>query len=136
MHPLRLGALMAEVVKLDGFACNCRDRAPNMAALRTEVCETLKCEPDQLVSTVVYKLWWDHSVAITGIPCDMWSAVKSEHRRYVTDEEWEALPEDAPGEDEWVLVASAYIQCDRIEDGFALTWKVWQDWFKQKEATP
>ena len=65
----------------------------------------------------------------------MWSAIKSEYRRYVTTEEYDALPEDAPSTDEWVTEAVAYIQCDRIEDGFALTWKTWKQWFETRSTT-
>lgn len=113
-----------EIKKLQDFACLHGENAPVMVALRKEVCEALTCEPDNLVSTIVYDLQGD-GVEITGIPSDMWSAIKSEHHRWYTDEESDLLPEDA---DDWEVDAVAYIQCDRIEDGFALTWKTWKQW--------
>lgn len=122
-----------EIEKLEGFACCHGENDSIMVALREEVCKALNCESDGLVSAVVYSLQWDYDVEITGIPCDMWSAVKSEHRRHVTDEEYDALPEDASSADEWVTEVFAYIQCDRIEDGFALTWKTWKEW-KESES--
>lgn len=77
-------------------------------ALRAEVCKALECEPDKLVTAVVYDLNWNYDVTITAIPCDMWSAVISEYQ---------------DGSE-----ATCYAQCDRIEDGFALTWKTWKEW--------
>lgn len=125
---------MNEPVVFKGFACHCgAEKKEKMEALRAEVCAALKCEPTELVSEVVYNLNWSLGVNITGIPCDMWSAILSEHRRHVTDEEWDALPEDASDADEWVLVASARIQCDSIVDGFALTWKTWKEWSEAKK---
>lgn len=123
---------MSEVERLTNFACRCGDKAPNMEALRAEVCEALKCEPDRLVTAVVQALNDDFDVRITGIPTDMWSAVKSERRRRVTEDEWNQLPEDASDYDEWVVEADAFIQCDRVEDGFALTWKTWVEWWEKR----
>lgn len=123
---------MTDPPRLRGFACNHGDNKGWAATLRAEVCEALKCEPERLITAIVYNLNWEHNVAITGIPCDMWSAVKSEFTRYVTDEEYDALPDDAPSTDEWVTVATAYIECDSIEDGFALTWQTWKKWFEDR----
>lgn len=115
------------------MACNHGDEGKaDCDALRAEVCAALRCQPDRLVTAVVEDLHWEHDVEIVGIPTDMWSAVKSEYRRYVAEEEW-ALPEGASTADEWITVATAYIECDRIEDGFALTWKTWTEWFEAKE---
>lgn len=123
---------MIEPELLRDFACS-HGKLGEMKTLREEVCHRLGCTPDQLVTAVVQDLYWQHDVSITGVPTDMWSAVKSEYRRHVTDEEYDALPEDASSADEWVLVAKAYIECDSIEDGFALTWKTWKQWFKNRD---
>ena len=124
--------------QLRGFACyHGDDGKAACEALREEVCAELECEPDRLVTAVVYNLEGRYSVAITGIPSDMWSAVNSDYRRYVTEEEYDALPEDAGSDSEWVTEATAYIECDSIEDGFALTWKTWKEWFaKRADQTP
>lgn len=117
------------------MACNHGDEAEaDCAGLRAEVCAELECEPDELVTAVVKHLYWafKYDVMITGIPTDMWSAVTSKCQRYVTSEEYDALPEDSSSADEWVTLAEAYVQCDRIEDGFALTWKTWKEWFEER----
>lgn len=117
------------------MACNHGDDGKaNCDALRAEVCAALECEPDQLVTAVVYALNWEHGVSVTGIPCDMWSAVQSEYVRLMTDEESEALGDGDTSAEEWVTEATCYAQCDRIEDGFALTWKTWTDWFEKRKA--
>lgn len=128
---------MTEVEKLrPPMACNHGDEGEaDCKGLREEVCEELGCEPDELVTAVVKHLNWSftYDVTITGIPTDMWSAVMSECKRYMTTEELDALPEDSSSADEWVTLAEAYVQCDRIEDGFALTWRTWKDWFEERE---
>lgn len=93
--------------------CHGEEGEADCAALRAEVCAELQCEPDVLVSAVVYALNWDLDVTITAIPCDMWSAVLSEY-------------EDG-------TAVKAYVECDRIEDGFALTWKTWKEWFDARK---
>ena len=118
--------------RLRDFACCCDENAPVMVALREEVCADLECEPADLVTAVVKNLYWTYDVEVTGIPCDMWAAVKSEWRRWPKGEEADALPEDA---DDWVVEKVAWIECDRIEDGFALTWKTWKQWFETRSTT-
>lgn len=122
---------MNEPELLRDFACS-HGEPGEMKTLREEVCAALECTRDQLVTAVIQDLYWRYNVQITGIPTDMWSAVKSEYHRHVTEEEWEALPEDASTADEWVVVAKAYVECDLIEDGFALTWKTWKQWFEER----
>lgn len=103
-----------------GFACiHGEGKEAELQALRDEVCQALECEPEGLVTAVIYHLHWDLDVLIDGIPCDMWAAIRSEHRG--------PLNPDDPDTD-WDIDARAYIECDRIEDGFALTWKTWKEW--------
>lgn len=122
---------MTEVERLrPPMVCNHSDEGKaDCDALRAEVCAELKCEPDGLVNAVVHNLQWIYGVEIDAIPCDMWSAVTSKYRRYLTEEEQDQLPKDA---DDWVIEATAYVECDRIEDGFAQTWKTWKEWFESR----
>lgn len=106
---------MTDPPLLRDFACCHEEGEAECEALRSEVCAALGCEPDRLVTAVVQDLNWSFDVYVTGIPNDMWSAVKSERRRY-------------PPNGDGVLEATAYIECDLIEDGFALTWKTWKEW--------
>lgn len=110
---------MSEPERLEDFACCHNEGEAAMTALLAEVCEALECEPDRLVTAVVHELNMTYDVIVTAIPTDMWSAVRSEHGRYV--------------DNEWVVDTEAYIQCDRVEDGFALTWKTWKEWSETKK---
>jgi hypothetical protein len=129
----------SQATQLSGFACiHGDDGKQKMEALRAEVCAALECTTEGLVSAVVYELEAEFGVSITGIPCDQWAAVKSEHARFRGWDEFALWKEDPDGHPyPWEPDVSAYIQCDRIEDGFALTWKKWKEWAKaNQEGAP
>ena len=93
-----------------GMICHCSDEGRAAAdALVARVCERLGCEPDRLVSGVIYSLHWDYSTEVVGIPCDMWSAVNVE-----------SWSDDVPKVRVWA-------ECDSIEHGFARAWEVVAD---------
>lgn len=69
---------------------------------------------ENLVDRVVSELNWVYGARITGIDNDQWSAVSAE--TYPNDEESYT---DGP--------FKTYIQCDRVEDGFAYTLNAFYD---------
>lgn len=75
-----------------------------------DVCERLKCTPEDMLSAVVFDLAWEHEAAITGLHADQWAGVA------------------AQGQD-----MSTFIQCDRVEHGVAATWKAFADHPKKEE---
>jgi hypothetical protein len=58
----------------------------------------LGCEPGELVSYVIYHLLVDYSVHKTDVIVDQWAAVSAANKSY-----------------------STFVQCDRVEDGYART---------------
>lgn len=99
---------MTEPRELRDFACRCgEERTKQMAELRQDVMRRLEIsEESQLVTGVVFSLHWDFHVEITGIHTDQWSVITT--KKY----------------DETVITR---VECDWIEDGFALTWKRYAD---------
>ncbi len=61
---------------------------------------------ESAVSQIVMSLTWDMGASITGIGCDQWFGV------------W-AQADDG--------TFSTFVQCDRLEHGFAATWKAFAD---------
>lgn len=72
---------------------------------------------ENLLTHVVYKLSWDYHAHITRIVNDQWSRVDSEGHF---------------GDDDF----KTFIQCDRVEDGIALTLRAWYDRFGPKRPYP
>jgi hypothetical protein len=77
-------------------------------AIMAEALSDLRTSREDIVNSVVFGLNWklkDAWAYITRIYNDQWSAVVAEGKKYDTEE-----------------VYRTYIQCDRVEDGFAATW--------------
>ena len=108
-------------IKSNDFACRCGEKSSARCdEVMEEVVSILK--PDEefgLLSQVVYGLEWnfkqDVVARIEGIGCDQWCAVSSSAMKYNEEKgKYEELD-------------SAFIQCDRVEDGIAFTYKYYHD---------
>lgn len=96
---------MSESETIKGFACICGELGKiKYSELRQSVKEELNAEDFNFVNHVISILNWKYAVSIEAIPTDMWSAICAETLY------------DKP-------VQKFYIQCDLIEDGFALLYK-------------
>lgn len=99
--------MSSDPVVLDAFMCVCTPGARAVAeTVMAEVCNRLECSPETLLTEVVISLNWDHSAHVTGIENDQWSGVYAE--KYDKS-----------------LVTR--VQCDLVEHGIAMTWKLFAD---------
>jgi hypothetical protein len=81
------------------FMCRCSDEARKESQQAYQwALDHLDCEPGELVNEVIYRLLVDYSVMKTDVIVDQWAAVSASNKNY-----------------------STFIQCDRVEDGYART---------------
>jgi len=114
------------------FMCICTDEARAQAeACYQRVLERAGCEESELISAVVYGLQWNlktMTAEVDGVPCDMWAAVSVKcHGDYDENSE--------EGEDRYRYRYSIWVECDRIEHGFARAFELAEeeDERRQKE---
>ena len=119
-HYTPAGGVTEQADSYTDFMCDCQPEGKQRCDECVErVCKELKCEPSGLVSAVVYSITWGSEKGvgfITGIPCDQWCAVTADFR-----------PHNEDGEVDDAI--SFFIQCDKVEYGFARLWEL------MKEAT-
>lgn len=101
-------------VHQDFICIHGKERHAPADAIRAEVKERLAAQTRgrvevtdvNFLSAIVSDLHWHWGVSITGIPHDQWSAIETET---------------------YDGKVKTWIQCDRVEDGIAATWKFYAD---------
>ncbi|MGH7792709.1 MAG: hypothetical protein ACREOB_10405 [Thermodesulfobacteriota bacterium] len=117
LEKCHLCGVTREIETIGGFMCDHGEGKKNCEKILKNVYKRLDCDATNLLSRVVYSLNWDYGVTITGIPCDMWSAVEAES--------WWVKEGQKP--------IKVRIQCDEIEHGIARVWQIFADKFPEEE---
>lgn len=78
-----------------------------------EVKERLGADDSNLLDKVIFSLNWEFEAHVTGIENDQWSGVAAET---------------------YEPKFRTYVECDRVEDGIAMTWKLFADNLQREES--
>lgn len=107
-------------IELRGFACQCGEvNKKKMTDLREWALTSLgMTKPEFLLSRIVSELLIRFGAAISDIPCDPggWAAIKTS----VVYPDYVITPN-----------VTSWVECDRIEDGIVLTYKLYTEQFPE-----